>query len=68
MNANRWLRVCVFLLGCYCGGSALAASMTDFSESAEDIEWMFGACMVAGALGFGLGAKIRFTRDIANAS
>lgn len=42
--------------------------MVDFSESSEDIEWMFGMCLLSGALGFGLGAKIRLTRDIANAA
>jgi len=42
--------------------------MIDFSESSDDIEWMFGMCLIAGGAGFGLGAKIRFTRDIANAS
>lgn len=68
MNARRWLRVAVLLAGCYCGGAAVAASMTDFTETEDDIFWMFGACQVAGALGFGLGAKVRLTRDIANAA
>lgn len=67
-DARSWIRVGVFLVGCYCGGAALAASMTDFSESAEDIEWMFGYCLLAGTIGFGVGVKIRLTRDIANAS
>jgi len=44
----------------------MAASMVDFTETDDDIWFMAGMCMTAGALGFGLGAKIRFTRDIAN--
>lgn len=67
MNARRWLSVCLLLVGCYCWQPAVA-SMVDFSESSEDIEWMFGMCLLSGALGFGLGAKIRLTRDIANAA
>jgi len=42
--------------------------MTDFSESDEDIWLMAGLCLTAGASGFGLGAKIRLTRDIVNAT
>lgn len=68
MNARNWLGVCLLLAGCYCGGPALAASMVDFSESDEDIWLMAGLCLTAGATGFGLGAKIRLTRDIVNAA
>jgi len=68
VNARRWIGIGLLLAGCYCGGPALAASMVDFSESTEDIEWMFGYCLLAGGLGFGVGVKIRLTRDITNAS
>jgi len=44
----------------------MAASMVDFSETDEDLWFMGGTCLTAFATGFGLGAKIRFTRDIAN--
>lgn len=68
VNAHRWIGIGLLLAGCYCGGSAVASSMVDFSESSEDIEWMFGYCLLGGAVGFGVGVKIRLTRDIANAS
>jgi hypothetical protein len=67
-RVNRWLRVCVFLVGLGCGSAALAASMTDFSETEDDIFWMFGYCLVSGTLGYGLGVKLRITRDIVNAT
>lgn len=66
-NARRLAHLCLFLAGCYCGGPALA-SMVDFSETTDDIWFAVGTCLTAGGLGFGLGAKIRFTRDIANAA
>jgi len=66
-RASCWVGLCLLLVGCLGWESALA-SMVDFSESSEDIEWMFGMCLLSGALGFGLGVKIRLTRDIANAS
>lgn len=67
-HARRWLCLLVLLVGLGGGGAAVAASMTDYSESEDDIFWMFGACMVAGGVGFGCGVKIRLARDIANAA
>ena len=66
-NARRLLGICVLLVGCGCGSAALAASMTDFSETDDDIWFAFGACLTAGGLGFGLGWKLRITKDIINA-
>jgi hypothetical protein len=66
-DVGRRLCLCLFLAWINCGSPAVA-SMIDFSETSEDIEWMFGMCLVSGTLGFGLGAKIRLTRDIANAA
>lgn len=67
-NAHRWLGLCLLLVGCCLWEPAIAASMVDFSETEDDIFWMFGSCMLAGGLGFGVGVKIRMARDIANAA
>ena len=70
LHAYRWLRLCLLLVGSYCGSAevALAASMVDFTETEDDIFWMFGWCLTSGTIGFGIGYKVRFTRDLANAA
>jgi hypothetical protein len=42
--------------------------MVDFTETEDDIFWMFGWCLTSGTIGFGIGYKVRFTRDLANAA
>lgn len=69
MNGRRrdlhCIGVCLFLAWAGCGGAALAQSHVDDADSGS-VLWAIGACMTAGAIGFGAGAKLRLTRDIAN--
>lgn len=66
-NDLRRVGLCLLLAWC-CGGSA-AIAQTHVDDADSDSIWFaMGICLSAGAIGFGLGAKIRFTRDIANSA
>jgi hypothetical protein len=71
-KSNDLRRLCLHLLlaGCCSGGPAVALAQGSHVDDADDASVWFaaGTCLTAGALGFGLGAKIRLTRDIANAA